>query len=95
MSTKVEQTGDTSLRVTGYLTIRDVTRPVVLDAEFEGTTKGMRGDTRVGFSASTEIDREDWDVMWNMALETGGVVVGRRVRIELDVQAILQTEETA
>src|SRR5439155_911108 len=52
-STKVEQTGDTSLRVTGDLTIRDVTRPVVLDAEFEGTTKGMRGDTRVGFSAST------------------------------------------
>ena len=94
-STKVEQTGDTSLRVTGDLTIRDVTRPVVLDAEFEGTTKGMRGDTRVGFSATTEIDREDWDVMWNMALETGGVVVGKRVRIELDVQAILQTGATA
>jgi polyisoprenoid-binding protein YceI len=91
-STRVEQTGDTSLRVTGDLTIRDVTRRVVLDAEFEGTTKGMRGDTRVGFSANTEIDREDWDVMWNMALETGGVVVGRRVRIELDVQAILQTD---
>jgi polyisoprenoid-binding protein YceI len=49
----------------------------------------------VGFSAHTEIDREDWDVMWNMALETGGVVVGRRVRIELDVQAIHQTGETA
>jgi polyisoprenoid-binding protein YceI len=94
-STKVEQTGDTSLKVTGDLTIRDVTRPVVLDAEFEGTTKGMRGDTRLGFSATTEIDREEWDVMWNMALETGGVVVGRRVRIELDVQAILQTGEAA
>lgn len=94
-STKVERTGDTSLRVTGDLTIRDVTRPVILDAEFEGTTKGMRGDTRVGFSATTEIDREDWDVMWNMALETGGVVVGRRVQIELEVQAILQTGETA
>jgi polyisoprenoid-binding protein YceI len=91
-STRIERTGDTSLRVTGDLTIRDVTRPVVLDAEFEGTAKGMRGDTRVGFSATTEIDREEWDVMWNMALETGGVVVGRRVRIELDVQAILQTD---
>jgi polyisoprenoid-binding protein YceI len=93
-STKVEQTGDTSLRVTGDLTIRDVTRPVVLDAEFEGTTKGIRGDTRVAFSANTEIDREEWGVMWNMTLETGGVLVGKRVRIELDVQAILQTDPT-
>jgi polyisoprenoid-binding protein YceI len=93
-STKVERTGDTSLRVTGDLTIRDVTRPVVLDAEFEGTTKGIRGDTRVAFSANTEIDREEWGVMWNMTLETGGVLVGKRVRIELDVQAILQTDPT-
>jgi polyisoprenoid-binding protein YceI len=89
-STSIEVTGDTSLRVEGDLTIRDVTRPVVLDAEFEGTTKGIRGDSRVAFSASTEIDREDWGIMWNMALETGGVLVGKRVRIELEVQAILQ-----
>jgi polyisoprenoid-binding protein YceI len=93
-STKIEQTSDTSLRVAGDLTIRDVTRPIVLDAEFEGTTMGIRGDTRVGFSANTEIDREEWDVMWNMAIETGGVVVGKRVQIELDVQAILQTDPT-
>jgi polyisoprenoid-binding protein YceI len=94
-STKIEQTGDTSLKVTGDLTIRDVTRPVVLDAEFEGITQGIRGDTRVAFSANTEIDREEWGVMWNMALETGGVLVGKRVQIELDVQAILQTDATA
>jgi len=92
-STRIQVTGDTSLRVEGDLTIRDVTRPVVLDAEFEGTTKGIRGDSRVAFSASTEIDREDWGIMWNMALETGGMLVGKRVQIELEVQAILQPAE--
>jgi polyisoprenoid-binding protein YceI len=90
-STRVDVSGDTSLRVTGDLTIRDVTRPVVLDVEFDGLTKGIRGDERAAFSASTEIDREDWGIMWNMALETGGVLVGKRVRIELEIQAILQT----
>lgn len=89
-STSAERTGETTLQVTGDLTIRDVTKPVVLDVEFDGTTKGMRGDDRVAFSASTEIDREEWGVLWNMALETGGVLVGKRVRIELEVQAILQ-----
>ncbi len=89
-STKIEVTGDTALRITGDLTIRDVTKPVALDAEFDGMTKGVGGDTRVAFSATTEIDREEWDIMWNMALETGGVLVGKRVRIELEVQAVLQ-----
>jgi polyisoprenoid-binding protein YceI len=92
-STKVERTGQTTLQVTGDLTIRDVTRSIVLDVEYEGTTQGMRGDTRVAFSARTDIDREGWGVMWNMALETGGVLVGRMVRIELEVQAILQAAE--
>jgi polyisoprenoid-binding protein YceI len=65
----------------------------VLETEFDGMTKGVRGDTRVAFSAGTEIDREEWDIMWNMALETGGVLVGKRVRIELEVQAVLQEPE--
>jgi polyisoprenoid-binding protein YceI len=92
-STKVELVGETSLRVVGDLTIRDVTRPVTLDVEFEGTTKGIRGDERVAFSAGTEIDREDWGVTWNMALEAGGVLVGKRIKIELEVQAIRQAPE--
>ena len=92
-STKIERTGEDTLRVTGDLTIRDVTRPVVLEAQYEGTTKGMRGDTRVAFSASTEIDRDDWGVSWNMLIEAGNMVVGKRVRIDLDVQAILQEPE--
>jgi polyisoprenoid-binding protein YceI len=91
-STGIERTGQSTLTVSGDLTIRGVTRPVVLDAEYHGITKGMRGDTRVAFSATTELDRDEWGVSWNMALETGGVVVGKRVRLELEVQAILQQQ---
>jgi polyisoprenoid-binding protein YceI len=85
-STGVERTGDTSLKITGDLTIRDVTRPVVLDVEYEGLGLHPAGGTRAGFTASTEIDRYDFGVSWNQALETGGLLVGKKVRIELDVQ---------
>ena len=87
-STRVERTGDTTLKVVGDLTIRNVTRPVVLDVEYGGLGIGLRGDTRAAFTASTEIDRYDFGVSWNQTLETGGVLVGRKIRIELDVQAI-------
>jgi polyisoprenoid-binding protein YceI len=85
-STKVEATGDTTLKLHGDLTIRDVTRPVVLDVQYEGLTPDPWGGIRAGFSAATEIDREDWGLSWNVALETGGVLVGKQVKIELDVQ---------
>jgi polyisoprenoid-binding protein YceI len=88
-STNVELTSDDTLRVTGDLTIKDVTRPVVLDVTYEGTTPDPWGGTRAGFSATTELDREDFDITWNAALETGGVVVGKKVRIELDIEASL------
>jgi polyisoprenoid-binding protein YceI len=87
-STKVELLGDDRLRVTGDLTIRGVTREVVLDAEYVGVGKDAYGRTRVAFSARTEIDRDDFGVSWNMALETGGLLVGKRVQIELEVQAL-------
>jgi polyisoprenoid-binding protein YceI len=87
-STKVERTGDTALRVEGNLTIRDVTRPVVLDAEFLGMTPDPWGNSRAVFSGSTEIDRTEFGASWNVALETGGVLVGRQVQIELEVQAL-------
>ena len=87
-STKVEPLGDDRLRVTGDLTIRGVTREVVLDAEYAGTGKDAYGRTRVAFSARTEIDRDDFGVNWNMVLETGGVLVGKKVQIELEVQAL-------
>jgi polyisoprenoid-binding protein YceI len=87
-STKVELLGGDRIRVTGDLTIRGVTREVVLDAEYVGVGMDAYGRTRVAFSARTEIDRDDFDVSWNMALETGGLLVGKRVQVELEVQAL-------
>ena len=86
-STKVEPVRHDKWEVTGDLTIRGVTKPVVLDVEFNGAGPTPWGTSAVGFSASTEVDREDWGLTWNAALETGGVVVGKRVRIELEVEA--------
>jgi polyisoprenoid-binding protein YceI len=92
-STKVELTGGTGLKVTGDLTIRDVTKQVVLDAEFQGIAKDPWGGTRAAFSATTEIDREEFGASWNVALETGGWLVSKRIRLELEAQAILAPPE--
>jgi polyisoprenoid-binding protein YceI len=94
-SSKVEQTGPTSLLVKGELTIKDVTRPVDLEVEYEGAIADMRGGTRSAFSARTEIDREEFDILWNVALESGGVLVGKKVKIELDVAAVQAVEQAA
>lgn len=74
--------------VTGNLSLHGTSRPVTLDAEFAGLVATSSGEQRAGFSASTEIDREEWGLTWNQVLETGGVLVGKKVRIELDVQAV-------
>jgi polyisoprenoid-binding protein YceI len=87
-STKVEPVGDSRLRVTGDLTVRGVTKEVVLDAEYAGAAKDAYGRTRIAFSAKTEIDRDEFGVNWNMALEAGGVLVGKKVQIELEAQAL-------
>jgi polyisoprenoid-binding protein YceI len=87
-STKVEAVASGNWAVTGDLTVRDVTRPVTLQVEFDGANTSPIGDERIAFSAATEIDREDWGLTWNMALETGGVLVGKKVRIELNIQAV-------
>jgi polyisoprenoid-binding protein YceI len=87
-STGVRPAGNRWL-VDGELTIKGVTRPVVLDTTFEGVGGDPWGGTRSAFSASTEIDREDWGLTWNAALETGGFVVGKKVKIELEVELIL------
>ena len=86
-STKVERFGD-DWKVTGDLTIKDVTRPVVLDLEYEGSIADPWGGERIGLTASAEIDREDWGLTWNVALEAGGVVVSRKVKLELEVEAV-------
>jgi polyisoprenoid-binding protein YceI len=82
-------TGGTA-KVTGDLTIKDVTRPLTLDVEFEGAEGDPWGGQRIGFSASAEIDREAWGLTWNVPLETGGMLVGKKIRLEFNVQAVKQ-----
>jgi len=89
-STAVEAAGDGSYRLTGDLTIKGVTRPVTLDLEYLGTISSPWGDQRAGFSATTEVSRKDWGLEWNVALEAGGVVVGDKVRLTIEAEAILQ-----
>ena len=86
-STKVEGDKD-SFKLTGDLTIRDVTRPITLDIRFEGQQTDPWGGERIGFSGSGKIDRRDFGLTWNQALETGGVVVGNDVKINLEVEAV-------
>ena len=79
---------DRGLEVAGDLTIRDVTRPIVLDVTSNGSGTDPWGNARAGFSASAVVSRGDFGLTWNQALETGGVLVGDDIRIELEVQAI-------
>lgn len=79
-------------RIVGDLTLRGVTREVTLDATFEGTGTDPWGNTRSGFSAAASVDRRDFGLTWNQALEAGGVLVGHEVKIELQVQAVLAQE---
>lgn len=92
-STDVRPTGGKSFQLVGDLTIKDTTNEVVLDAEFLGFGPGSQGGTVVAFTARTEIDREDWDMTWNVAVETGGLLVGKKVQIEIDVEALLVADE--
>ena len=87
-STRIEKVDDGRYRVTGELTIRDVTREVSLDVEYGGRAKDPWGNERVAFGAKTSVDRKDFGLAWNQVLEAGGVLVGDRVDIELEVQAV-------
>lgn len=78
-----------SFQLIGDLTIRDVTREVTLDATFEGRGRDPWGGERVSFSASTKIDRRDFGLTWNTALEAGGVLVSNDIKIQIEVQAVL------
>ncbi|MBL7761834.1 MAG: polyisoprenoid-binding protein [Chitinophagaceae bacterium] len=75
-------------KVKGNLTIKGITKPVTLDAEFHGTNKDPWGNEKAGFSVSGKIQRKDWDLNWNAALETGGVLVSDDVKISADVQFV-------
>src|SRR5256712_12543888 len=86
-STAVRPTGGTSFELDGDLTIKDITRPVTLSGEFLGWGPDMDGKPMFAASAKTTIDREDWDMTWNVAVVTGGVLVGPNVDLELEVEA--------
>lgn len=92
---EMEATGADRWKLRGVLTIRDVAREVVLDVELGGRTTDPWGNERVGFSARTSIDRRDFGLTWSQLLETGGLVVGERVDIELDIEAVRAVEKAA
>lgn len=88
-STRIEETED-GLRAHGDLTIRDVTRQITLDVELLGEGKDPWGGTRAGATATTTIDRRDFGLSWNAALEAGGVLVGDKVKVSLNLQVVKQ-----
>ncbi|MGW2652849.1 YceI family protein [Streptomyces sp. NPDC001478] len=87
-STSAEQLGGDLYRVTGDLTIKDVTRPLSIDLEFNGSATDVYGNERVGFEGTADILRSDWGLTWNAALETGGVMVSDKVKLTFDISAI-------
>jgi polyisoprenoid-binding protein YceI len=86
-STKVERVSDTELKVTGDLSIRGITKPITLDAAFEGSGVNPWGAPVLSFSASGDFAREDWGITWNQALETGGVLVSKVFALNIEVEA--------
>ena len=93
-STRVVRTGKTEAKLHGELTIRDVTKPVVLDVTYRGSSKSPWGTTNASFEASTKINREDWDLTWNAALETGGWLVSKDITIHIKAEFTKQDETT-
>ncbi len=87
VSTNVERDGDDWI-VTGDLTIKGVTKSVTIPFEFTGSAQDPFGNVRVGFEGATTVNRSDWGITWNAALETGGVLVSEKIKLEFDVSAI-------
>jgi polyisoprenoid-binding protein YceI len=94
-SKKIVQDSANRGRLIGDLTIRDVTREVVLDVEYSGVVKSPFGSTSAGFSGTTTINRKDWGLTWNVALETGGLLVSDQIAIEIELELIKVAEEVA
>jgi polyisoprenoid-binding protein YceI len=89
-STAVRLVSDQQFTVDGELTVRDVTRPVTLELELGGVVRDPFGNEQAIFSAETELDREDFGLTYNQALETGGVLIGKKATIELEIEATKQ-----
>lgn len=88
-STSVKKDGD-DLEITGDLTMKDVTKPVSLKVEFSGITKDPYGNVKAGFSFAGKLNRKDWGINFNAALETGGVMLGEEVKYEGEIQLVKQ-----
>jgi len=86
-STGVRPTGDSSFELDGELTIRDVTRPITLEGEFHGWGEDPFENTKIFAEAKATVVREDWDLTWNVAVETGGFLVSKKIDIVIDVEA--------
>jgi polyisoprenoid-binding protein YceI len=94
-SKRVEQIDPNNGRLIGDLTIRDVVREVVLDVDYSGLAKSPWGTISAGFSGSTTINRKDWGLTWNQALETGGFLVGDQINIEIELELVKVPENAA
>lgn len=94
-STRVEDAGGDRYRVAGDLTVHGVTRPVVLEVTYEGSGKDPWGGERAGFTATASIDRKQFGLEWNKALETGGLLVGEKVDLTLEIEAVKQAAQQA
>jgi len=87
-STQAERVDDDKYRLTGDLTIKGVTRPVTLDVEHTGSAQDPFGNFRTGFEGRAQVNRKDWGLTWNVALETGGFLVSEKITLEIDVAAV-------
>jgi len=94
-SKRVEVLDSTHARLIGDLTIRDITKEIVLDVEYAGQVKSPWGTVSAGFSGRTKINRKDWNLAWNVALEAGGWLVGDEVTLDVEVELIKQEEAMA
>lgn len=94
-STSLERIDDDDFKLHGDLTIRDTTRPITLDAEFHGIVPNLQGGRRAAFSAETKIQREEWGLTWNVALEHGAWLVAKDLKVEIDIAAVEPAEEAA
>jgi len=92
---KIKKTGKDKYDWDAQLTLHGVTKPVKFVLEYTGSAKGMQGETRAAFNASTTIKRSDWNLKWNKALEAGGVMVSDEVKLSIDVEAIADAKVAA
>jgi len=91
VSTAAEQVDDDTYRLTGNLTVKDVTKPISVDFTFNGSAKDPYGNLRAGFEGRTTLNRKDFGLTWNAALETGGFLVSDEIKLEFDVSAVKLT----